>query len=71
MCLLKGFAFSIFATKLQMIIFNIENQQFSHIIADGRNCTFVICNDQFPVSILDLPSIMESYICYFLVGYCY
>ncbi|KAL7594953.1 hypothetical protein Lser_V15G29306 [Lactuca serriola] len=28
---------------------------------DGRNGTFVIGDDQFPASLLDLPSILESY----------
>lgn len=28
---------------------------------DGRNGTFVIGNDRFPVSLLDLPCIVESY----------
>lgn len=32
-----------------------------HITEDGRNGTFVIGDDQFPASLLDLPSILESY----------
>ncbi|GAB2211500.1 hypothetical protein Drorol1_Dr00024815 [Drosera rotundifolia] len=28
---------------------------------DGRNGTFVIGNDRFPASLLDLPSVVESY----------
>lgn len=38
-----------------------ENFEFSSVSEDGRNGTFVIGNDQFPASLLDLPCVVESY----------
>jgi transcription initiation factor TFIID subunit 7 len=32
-----------------------------HAIEDGRNGTFMIGNESFPASLLDLPTVVESY----------
>ncbi len=32
-----------------------------HVAEDGRGGTFVIGNDRFPASLLDLPCVVESY----------
>lgn len=32
-----------------------------YIAEDGRSGTFVIGNDRFPASLLDLPTVVESY----------
>ena len=34
---------------------------FNYFAEDGRTGTFVIGNDSFPASLLDLPSVVESY----------
>ncbi|GFZ10810.1 TBP-associated factor 7 [Actinidia rufa] len=38
-----------------------RNLKFSSLSEDGRSGSFVIGNDPFPASLLDLPSIVESY----------
>lgn len=35
--------------------------EFMSSVEDGRSGTFVIGNDRFPASLLDLPCIVESY----------
>lgn len=35
--------------------------QFFYISEDGRTGTFVIGNDRFSASLLDLPTVVESY----------
>ncbi|KAH7857579.1 hypothetical protein Vadar_014209 [Vaccinium darrowii] len=38
-----------------------EDKSLDLSFSDGRNGTFVIGNDQFPASLLDLPCVVESY----------